>query len=95
MTEENENSRERTVKNRPQRKPAAEAEPVNSDNAENGDNGDSSGEPREYINLQDLKAKKTPELLTVAEEAGVEGGSSMLKQELIFSILKAKAGAEL
>jgi transcription termination factor Rho len=40
------------------------------------------------IKLQDLKAKTPTELLAFAEETGVEGASSMRKQELMFAILK-------
>lgn len=105
--DQNENSpREKTFQRRPQRKfnrpekaekPEVKAAPEQEDvqnsvshghdSEENSDNG----EPRETINLQDMKSKKPPELLKMAEETGVENGSSMLKQELIFSILKNMA----
>ncbi|MBV1694866.1 MAG: transcription termination factor Rho [Hyphomicrobiales bacterium] len=46
------------------------------------------------IKLQDLKAKSATELLTFAEEVGVENASAMRKQELMFAILKALAAKE-
>ena len=97
MTEEDQNSpRERSNSRRPQRKPAREDEaaPVvsqNNDTEEGSDNSDNNGEPRQSVNLQDLKSKKPAELQSLAEEYGVENGSSLLKQELIFAILKNMA----
>jgi len=43
------------------------------------------------MKLQELKLKKADELLKLAEEAGVENASNMLKQEMIFGILKKQA----
>ena len=45
------------------------------------------------MKLQDLKRKPTNELLTMAEEAGIENASSLLKQEMVFAILKRRAEA--
>lgn len=47
--------------------------------------------PRETVNLIDLKKKKSGELFDLAEKYGIENASTMLKQELIFSILKEMA----
>jgi transcription termination factor Rho len=44
-----------------------------------------------FMKLQDLKLKTPDELLQLAEEAGVENASTMLKQEMIFAILKKQA----
>lgn len=41
--------------------------------------------------IKDLKQKTPDELLKLAEEAGIENSSSMLKQELVFAILKRMA----
>ena len=46
------------------------------------------------IKLQDLKVKTPTELLSFAEEAGVENASAMRKQELMFAILKQLAAKE-
>ena len=46
------------------------------------------------IKLQDLKSKTPAELVTFAEEHGVENASTMRKQELMFAILKNLAIAE-
>src|SRR5258707_708194 len=46
------------------------------------------------MNLQELKTKKPPELLTFAEEQGVEGAAMMRRQELMFAILQKVAAAE-
>ena len=46
------------------------------------------------IKLQDLKTKTPAELVTFAEEHGVENASTMRKQELMFAILKNLAIAE-
>lgn len=43
------------------------------------------------MNLQELKSKSPAELLTFAEEMGVENCSSMRKQEIMFAILKKLA----
>lgn len=43
------------------------------------------------LNLKDLKKKTIRELNKLARELSVEGGSTMRKQELIFSILQAQA----
>ena len=43
------------------------------------------------MKLQDLKAKTPAELVSLAEENGVENASTMRKQELMFAILKQLA----
>src|SRR5271165_5277171 len=50
--------------------------------------------PMREIKLQDLKAKTPAELVTFAEENGVENAPTMRKQELMFAILKQLAAAE-
>ena len=45
----------------------------------------------EQIKLQDLKEKSPTELLSFAEDQNVENASAMLKQELMFAILKELA----
>ncbi len=45
----------------------------------------------EQIKLQDLKEKSPTELLSFAEEQNIENASAMLKQELMFAILKELA----
>jgi transcription termination factor Rho len=47
------------------------------------------------MKLQDLKAKSPTELLSFAEEVGVESASSLRKQELMFAILKQLAAKEI
>ena len=46
------------------------------------------------IKLEDLKSKTPAELVSFAEENGVENASTMRKQELLFAILKQLALAE-
>lgn len=43
------------------------------------------------MNLQELKSKSPAELLTYADEMGVENSSAMRKQEIMFAILKKLA----
>jgi transcription termination factor Rho len=43
------------------------------------------------MKLQDLKLKQPNELLTLAEAENIENASTMLKQEMIFAILKKQA----
>jgi transcription termination factor Rho len=43
------------------------------------------------MHLKDLKKKTPAELVAMAEERGVEGASTMRKQDLMFGILKAEA----
>ena len=49
------------------------------------------------MHLKDLKNQTPAELVTMAEELGVEGASTLRKQDLMFSILKVRAdtGAEI
>ena len=49
------------------------------------------------MHLKDLKQKSPAELVSMAEELGVEGASTLRKQDLMFSILKVEAedGAEI
>jgi transcription termination factor Rho len=44
--------------------------------------------PRELINLNQIKAKKLPDLLDMADGLGIENPSELKKQDLLFSILK-------
>jgi transcription termination factor Rho len=46
------------------------------------------------VKLQDLKAKSPTELLSFAEEVGVENASAMRKQEQMFAILKQLAAKD-
>ncbi len=43
------------------------------------------------INLKTLKEKRIAELVRIARDLGIEGTSSLRKQELIFAIIKAQA----
>ncbi|MGE0753574.1 MAG: transcription termination factor Rho [Alphaproteobacteria bacterium] len=43
------------------------------------------------MKIQELKLKSADELLQLAEDAGVENASTLLKQEMIFAILKKQA----
>ncbi|MDY0243138.1 MAG: Rho termination factor N-terminal domain-containing protein, partial [Rhodospirillaceae bacterium] len=43
------------------------------------------------MHLKDLKKHSPAELVTMAEELGVEGASTLRKQDLMFAILKAEA----
>src|SRR5258708_1857381 len=47
--------------------------------------------PMREMKLQDLKAQTPAELVSLAEEKGVENASTMRKQELMFAILKQLA----
>ena len=40
------------------------------------------------MNLQELKTRSPAELLAFAEELGIENFASMLKQDMMFAILK-------
>src|SRR5207237_3231342 len=43
------------------------------------------------MHLKELKKKTPAELVAMSEEMGVEGASTMRKQDLMFSILKIQA----
>jgi len=43
------------------------------------------------MHLKDLKKKSPAELVAMAEELGVEGASTLRKQDLMFAILKIQA----
>lgn len=44
--------------------------------------------------VRDLKRKSSEELMAIAKEAGIENPGSMLKQDLVFSLLKRMAGID-
>src|SRR5690242_1751064 len=43
------------------------------------------------MHLKELKKKSPAELVSMSEEMGIEGASTMRKQDLMFSILKVQA----
>jgi transcription termination factor Rho len=43
------------------------------------------------MKLQELKRKRSDELLAMAEQMGIENASSLLKQEMVFTIMKRRA----
>ena len=63
--------------------------PKKSDSAEDEKNISSEGGPVLYV--KDLKNKPAEGLVALAKEASIEGANFMLKQELIFHILKVMA----
>ncbi len=65
--------------------------PPQDDDTDYDDSASRENKPVLYV--RDLKAKQAEELVELAKEAGVEGSNFMLKQELIFSILKVMAEA--
>jgi transcription termination factor Rho len=48
-------------------------------------------QPRNEMNLVELKSKNIRELMTIAKALSIDGASSMRKQELIFALLQAQA----
>jgi transcription termination factor Rho len=62
-------------------------EPLEEEPLETGD----PAHPRPVLHLNDLKRMPPRELLAMAEELGVEGTARSRKQDVVFSILKAKA----
>ncbi len=44
--------------------------------------------------LRDLKAKKPEELIALAEEASIENASGMLKQEIVYSLLRQMSSVQ-
>ena len=49
------------------------------------------------MNIQELKTKSSENLISQAEELGIENASTLRKQEILFSILKklAEKGEEI
>ena len=43
------------------------------------------------MNIQELKPKSSEQLITQAEELGIENASTLRKQEILFAILKKAA----
>tara|TARA_B100000123_G_C25582374_1_gene363276 strand:+ start:222 stop:365 length:144 start_codon:yes stop_codon:yes gene_type:complete len=43
------------------------------------------------MNIQELKLKSSEQLITQAEELGIENASTLRKQEILFAILKKVA----
>jgi transcription termination factor Rho len=52
---------------------------------------ESTEQPRNEMNLVELKSKNIRELMTIAKALNIEGASAMRKQELIFALLQAQA----
>ena len=46
------------------------------------------------MNIQELKTKSSEQLITQAEELGIENASTLRKQEILFAILKKLAEKE-
>ena len=46
------------------------------------------------MNIQELKLKTSEQLITQAEELGIENASTLRKQEILFAILKKVAEKE-
>ena len=46
------------------------------------------------MNIQELKTKSSENLITKAEELGIENASTLRKQEILFAILKKVAEKE-
>jgi transcription termination factor Rho len=44
-----------------------------------------------FMHLKELKSKNPADLVSMAEELGVEGASTLRKQDLMFAILKELA----
>ena len=44
------------------------------------------------MNIQELKLKSSEQLITQAEELGIENASTLRKQEILFAILKKEIG---
>jgi transcription termination factor Rho len=91
------NVERKTHYKRPQREPRQERQESSEVHSEDS----SSEEPHEPINkgkfygrtmnLKELKLKNSAELLDLAEESGVDNAGGMLKQDLVFAILKKVA----
>ena len=47
-----------------------------------------------FMNIQELKLKSSEQLITQAEELGIENASTLRKQEILFAILKKVAEKE-
>ncbi|MCP5361124.1 MAG: transcription termination factor Rho [Hyphomicrobiales bacterium] len=50
--------------------------------------------PGGVLRIKDLKNKKPEELIALAEEAGIDNAGGMLKQEIIYAILRQMASLE-
>jgi transcription termination factor Rho len=68
----------------------AKIEGLPSDDDVAGDFSDNNNpaQDRPVLYVRDLKARSAHELVEIAKEAGVEGSNFMIKQELVFNILK-------
>jgi transcription termination factor Rho len=70
----------------------AQAAQTNQDASQKqGKDSESPEQPRNEMNLVELKSKNIRELMTIARALNIEGASAMRKQELIFSLLQAQA----
>ena len=47
------------------------------------------------MNIQELKLKSSEQLITQAEELGIENASTLRKQEILFAILKVAEKEEI
>jgi transcription termination factor Rho len=70
------------------KRPHEEGEEDESSSEDSGDNSIKGKFTGVTMNLKELKLKSSVELLTLAEECGVDNAGGMLKQDLVFAILK-------
>ncbi len=62
--------------------------PPQDDNGEDAEGGFTQAKDVPTLFVKDLKSKPAEELIELAREAGIEGSNFMLKQEIIFHILR-------
>lgn len=60
-------------------------------NQKQAKDGEAPEQPRNEMNLVELKSKNIRELMTIAKALNIDGASAMRKQELIFALLQAQA----
>ena len=77
-----------TEKEKPTRRGKRE---TSSSSSNSGSNSNKTPSDQNVINLKELKERRISDLNTLARELGVEGSSSMRKQDLIFALLQAQS----
>jgi transcription termination factor Rho len=73
--------------NQSQKSAAHEGLPLDDDSSSDF-SSDNQNANRPTLYVRDLKARPAQELVEIAKEAGVEGANFMIKQELVFNILR-------
>jgi transcription termination factor Rho len=86
----NNNNSKSSGNKQPGNNPGPNKKPINAQNSNQGSKGGSRPDQENMLNLKELKEISIQNLNKIAQTMEIEGAAGMMKQELIFKILKAQ-----